>query len=265
MNMSGSPNRVSPLPSLVIAHEDYAQFERLIQAGVSPRIEARVTNRIARVTNRIGRTPVQQWNTVAELRGSERPGQVVILGAHLDSWDLGTGVTDKRHRFNGGAGSRQDHRAIRPQAQADRPVHPLQRRRGRVVGLPGICRGSRSRGRQHSSEVGSGQRHWRDHRAGTARAGQSRGVMARLARTGELAGRVRYPAREQDGNRSSLVHSLQGAGLQLRPAAPRLPPHPSLTERHLRQGGRSRSQAGRPRPRCGNSTVQVVSNPPRVL
>jgi carboxypeptidase Q len=87
MNMSGSPNRVSPLPSLVIAHEDYAQLERLIHGGVSPRIEAKVTNRI-------GHTPVQQWNTVADLRGSERPGQVVILGAHLDSWDLGTGVTD---------------------------------------------------------------------------------------------------------------------------------------------------------------------------
>jgi Zn-dependent M28 family amino/carboxypeptidase len=46
------------------------------------------------VENRLGRDPVQQWNTVAELRGTERPGQVVILGAHLDSWDLGTGVTD---------------------------------------------------------------------------------------------------------------------------------------------------------------------------
>ena len=32
-------------------------------------------------------------DTVAEIRGSEWPGQVVILGAHLDSWDLGTGVT----------------------------------------------------------------------------------------------------------------------------------------------------------------------------
>ena len=37
---------------------------------------------------------MQQWNTVAEIKGSERPGQVVILGAHLDSWDLGTGTTD---------------------------------------------------------------------------------------------------------------------------------------------------------------------------
>ncbi len=87
MTMSGSPNRVAPLPSLVISHEDYTTLARLIGRGVTPRVEGRMENRI-------GRTPVQQWNTVAEIRGTERPGQVVILGAHLDSWDLGTGVTD---------------------------------------------------------------------------------------------------------------------------------------------------------------------------
>lgn len=87
MTMSGSPNRVSPLPSLVIAHEDYTLLARLIRAGITPTVEGRVENRL-------GRTPVPQWNTVAEIRGSRNPGQVVILGAHLDSWDLGTGVTD---------------------------------------------------------------------------------------------------------------------------------------------------------------------------
>ncbi len=87
MTMSGSPNRVSPLPNLVIAHEDYAMLERQIVSGAGPRLQGKVENVI-------GRAPVQQRNTVAELRGSERPGQVVILGAHLDSWDLGQGVTD---------------------------------------------------------------------------------------------------------------------------------------------------------------------------
>jgi carboxypeptidase Q len=87
MTMSGSPNRIAPLPSLVISHEDYTLLARLIAAGRTPRVEAQVQNRM-------GSSPVQQWNTVAEIRGSERPGQVVILGAHLDSWDLGTGVTD---------------------------------------------------------------------------------------------------------------------------------------------------------------------------
>jgi carboxypeptidase Q len=59
---------------------------------MTPRVEGRVENRI-------GTSPVRQWNTVGEIKGSGRPGQVVILGAHLDSWDLGTGVTDN------GAGS----------------------------------------------------------------------------------------------------------------------------------------------------------------
>src|SRR5688572_17612567 len=87
MTMSGSPNRASPLPNLVISNEDYAMLARQIAAGAKPRLEARIDNRV-------GKDTVQQWNTVGEIRGSQWPGQVVILGAHLDSWDLGAGVTD---------------------------------------------------------------------------------------------------------------------------------------------------------------------------
>jgi hypothetical protein len=92
MTMSGSPNRVSPLPNIVVSHEDYSLLERLIGHGVVPRLEGRVENKV-------GKSGAEQWNTVAEIKGRELPGQVVILGAHLDSWDLGTGVTDN------GAGS----------------------------------------------------------------------------------------------------------------------------------------------------------------
>jgi carboxypeptidase Q len=87
MTMSGSPTRVAPLPNVVISHEDYTLFERLLRAGTTPRFEGRIENTL-------GRKPVPQWNTVGELRGSDTPGEVVILGAHLDSWDLGTGTTD---------------------------------------------------------------------------------------------------------------------------------------------------------------------------
>jgi carboxypeptidase Q len=87
MTMSGSPNRVSPLPSLVVSNEDYALLARLIKADITPRLEGWVENRF-------GKAPVQQWNSVGEITGSRWPGQSVILGAHLDSWDLGTGVTD---------------------------------------------------------------------------------------------------------------------------------------------------------------------------
>ncbi len=87
LNMSGSPNRIYPLPRLVISHEDYAMLDRLNASGTTPQVEASVTNTMTTDS-------VPQWNTVAEIPGSEHPGQVVIVGAHLDSWDLGTGASD---------------------------------------------------------------------------------------------------------------------------------------------------------------------------
>lgn len=87
MNMSGSAFSPSPLPNVVIAHEDYAQLDRLLTQGITPRVSGRVDNTM-------GKKPVTQWNTIGEIRGTEWPDQVVILGAHLDSWDLGTGTTD---------------------------------------------------------------------------------------------------------------------------------------------------------------------------
>lgn len=92
VTMSGSPNAVSPFPRLVVSHEDYLLLHRLLQRGEVPRLAGRVRNTM-------GSRPVEQFNTVADLRGTERPDEVVILGAHLDSWDLGTGVSDN------GAGS----------------------------------------------------------------------------------------------------------------------------------------------------------------
>ncbi len=88
LNMSGSPTRVLPLPQLVVAHEDYTLFDRLLEAGTTPRLEASIQNTLNM------RDSVPQWNTVAEIKGTERPSEVIIVGAHLDSWDLGTGATD---------------------------------------------------------------------------------------------------------------------------------------------------------------------------
>ena len=38
--------------------------------------------------------PIIVYNTVGEIKGSEKPDEFVVVGAHLDSWDLGTGTTD---------------------------------------------------------------------------------------------------------------------------------------------------------------------------
>lgn len=45
------------------------------------------------IVNRIG-GPIAQQNVVGEIKGSSRPDEFVILGAHLDSWELGTGALD---------------------------------------------------------------------------------------------------------------------------------------------------------------------------
>src|SRR5208337_4791761 len=44
--------------------------------------------------NQISTGPVEVNNTVAEIPRTEKPNEVVIIGGHIDSWDLGTGATD---------------------------------------------------------------------------------------------------------------------------------------------------------------------------
>jgi carboxypeptidase Q len=85
--MAGSPAYVSPIPQIVIGNDNYAQLERLARRGEHTRIEVDISNTFTRDT-------LEAWNTVAEIRGSEKPNEVVLLGAHLDSWDLATGSTD---------------------------------------------------------------------------------------------------------------------------------------------------------------------------
>src|SRR3984893_11741066 len=74
------------IPTAFITGEGYRMIFRLLKHGpVQVEIE---------MTNVMGDKPVEVYNTVADIRGSERPDEMVILGAHLDSWDLGTGSTD---------------------------------------------------------------------------------------------------------------------------------------------------------------------------
>jgi Zn-dependent M28 family amino/carboxypeptidase len=71
----------------MVAREDAMRLARTIAANPG-RVRVRFN-----MPNRIG-PAVQQENVVGEIRGHERPDEGVILGAHLDSWDLGTGALD---------------------------------------------------------------------------------------------------------------------------------------------------------------------------
>ena len=75
------------MPQAIVAREDALRLSRTVLAYPG-KIRARFS-----MPNKIG-PPVEQENVVAEIRGYEKPDEAVILGAHLDSWDLGTGATD---------------------------------------------------------------------------------------------------------------------------------------------------------------------------
>jgi hypothetical protein len=81
----GLGRELAPLPAAMVSREHAARLLRLAEQGD-------VTVRL-NVVNRTGPSYEAQ-NVVAEIRGSEKPEEVVLLGAHLDSWDLGTGAND---------------------------------------------------------------------------------------------------------------------------------------------------------------------------
>ncbi|GAB3204632.1 hypothetical protein ABID22_002495 [Pontibacter aydingkolensis] len=75
------------IPTVDIALEDYGMLYRLAENGSKPRIKVVAESKHAK-------KPVPTFNTIAEIKGSEKPDEYVILSAHFDSWDGGTGATD---------------------------------------------------------------------------------------------------------------------------------------------------------------------------
>lgn len=83
--------RLGRIPAADIGLEDFKLIERLMESNSSPaqppvRVEFRLDNRTS--------GPVMVNNVIADLRGREKPDEWVIVGAHLDSWDLATGAQD---------------------------------------------------------------------------------------------------------------------------------------------------------------------------
>ncbi len=78
--------RTKSIPQVDIELEDYGMIYRMVEHGDNPKIKI-----VAR-SKELGRVP--NFNTIAQIKGSEFPNEYVILSAHLDSWDGGTGATD---------------------------------------------------------------------------------------------------------------------------------------------------------------------------
>jgi hypothetical protein len=72
------------LPGAYLTHEQFLLLRRLAPEG--PLVHLRLEGQLG--------PPATCVNTVADLVGREEPDELVVLGAHLDSWDLATGATD---------------------------------------------------------------------------------------------------------------------------------------------------------------------------
>ncbi|MFZ1133666.1 MAG: M20/M25/M40 family metallo-hydrolase [Candidatus Korobacteraceae bacterium] len=84
---SYEPNTPAGVPSLVMAIENYGRITRLLDRNIPVELELDVRNTFYD-------SDPNAYNTVAEIPGTDKKDELVMLGAHLDSWHAGTGATD---------------------------------------------------------------------------------------------------------------------------------------------------------------------------
>jgi carboxypeptidase Q len=95
LNMTGSwtgtdrPSASNRLPTAFVSSDHYAMLYRL---AIRP--QPAVTRMEIEMTNTFVPGPIAVYNVVGEIKGKEKPDECVIIGAHLDSWDLGQGSLD---------------------------------------------------------------------------------------------------------------------------------------------------------------------------
>ncbi len=78
--------KMDVIPQVLLAREDSLRIARLIAHGEKVQMSISLPNKVGPI--------ITSHNVIAEIKGSELPNEVVIFGAHLDSWNLGTGALD---------------------------------------------------------------------------------------------------------------------------------------------------------------------------
>jgi len=75
------------VPTVVMSNEDFGRITRILNDGTEVVLEFNIVNRVYPE----GAT---SYNTIGEIRGSDKADEVIMLGGHLDSWHAATGATD---------------------------------------------------------------------------------------------------------------------------------------------------------------------------
>ena len=85
-NMNYGDDTVAKIPAAAITVEDALRIQRLANRGITVRVRLKMEARFD--------PDVESFNVVGEIRGSEKPEEIVLVGCHFDSWDTGTGASD---------------------------------------------------------------------------------------------------------------------------------------------------------------------------
>lgn len=74
------------IPAAALDIETATQFRRMQERGITPRVRLSMGARFGE--------PTESHNVVGEIRGRSKPDEIVVVGCHLDSWDVGQGAQD---------------------------------------------------------------------------------------------------------------------------------------------------------------------------
>lgn len=83
---NASAGEIDHLPMVIVAREDGERIARQLASGQMVWADLSIPNQIG--------GPIKSSNVVGEIKGTDKADEFVILGAHLDSWELGTGALD---------------------------------------------------------------------------------------------------------------------------------------------------------------------------
>ena len=75
------------VPTVVMSNEDFGRITRILNDGTDVTLEFNIVNRVYPE----GAT---SYNTIGEIRGTDKADEIIMLGGHLDSWHAATGATD---------------------------------------------------------------------------------------------------------------------------------------------------------------------------
>jgi carboxypeptidase Q len=95
----GYVDSVNKVPTAAISTRGAENLSKLLAQGISVRIQLKLSSQTL--------PDIESANVVGELRGTEKPNEVIVMGGHLDSWDIGNGAQDD------GAGCIQSLEALR--------------------------------------------------------------------------------------------------------------------------------------------------------